>query len=69
MAGVVLPHDHFGSHLDSALQTVDTNLEKRNFEHAGKVLADVWNKISIDDYPVVAKYIENNEEPITLRTV
>lgn len=68
LAGVVLPHEHFGSHLDSALQTVDEELEKRNFAHAGKILAEIWNQISIDDYPVVAKYVDEHDSEPKLQT-
>ena len=38
LAGVILPHDTFGSHLDSSGRTIDKELEKRNFEKAGSVL-------------------------------
>ena len=29
LAGVVLPHDHFGSHLDDSGNTIDTDLERK----------------------------------------
>ncbi|KAG8178076.1 hypothetical protein JTE90_007061 [Oedothorax gibbosus] len=56
LSGLVLPHDHFGNHLDSSGKTVDVEKEKKNFEAATNVLAEVWNATVIDDYPVVAKY-------------
>ena len=31
IAGVVLPHKNFGSHLDSQSNTIDVELEKKNF--------------------------------------
>ena len=31
VAGVVVPHDSFGSHLDAQGKTIDENLEKENF--------------------------------------
>ena len=34
LAGVVLPHEHYGSHLDSSGRTIDKVLELRNFDHA-----------------------------------
>ena len=55
-AGIVLPFNTFGSHLNSSNKTVDLELEKKNFEEAGKILASVWFETIIDDYPVVAKY-------------
>jgi len=30
LAGLILPHDHYGSHLDKSLKCIDTALEKRN---------------------------------------
>jgi len=62
LAGLVLPHDHFGSHLNSACKTVDPVLEKKNFEHAGKVLAEVWSGVEIDGFPVVAEYVPPGSE-------
>ena len=41
LAGVVLPHENFGSHLNSAGKTIDEELERRNFQHAGETLAEV----------------------------
>ena len=57
LAGLILPHDHFGTHLDSQGRTTDRELELSNFEHAGKILADIWSKTVIDGNPVVAEYI------------
>ena len=57
LAGLILPHDKYGSHLDDSGHTTDTDLEKLNFKHAGQALAEVWN-IKIDSYPVTAEYIE-----------
>lgn len=57
LAGLLLPHDHFGSHLNSSAATIDTNLEEKNFEFAGQTLAEVWSKLMIDKYPVHAEYI------------
>ena len=55
-AGIILPFDTFGSHLNSSNKTIDLELEKKNFEAAGYILASVWSETIIDDYPVVAKY-------------
>ena len=57
LSGVILPHDHFGSHLDNSGKTIDDDLEIQNFAEAGKVLASIWNDVEIDKYPVVAHYI------------
>lgn len=37
--GVILQHDHFGSHLNSSEKTIDGDLEKRNFQHAGEIIS------------------------------
>lgn len=43
--------------LDSSNRTTDLELEKRNFESAGIVLANIWSQLIVDDFPVVAEYI------------
>ena len=52
LAGIVLPHDHYGNHLDSQQKTTDVELEKENFFKAAEVLADVWSKTVIDGHKV-----------------
>ncbi|XP_017475728.1 PREDICTED: uncharacterized protein LOC108365992 [Rhagoletis zephyria] len=58
LAGVILPHDSFGNHLDGNGKTVDPTLEKINFRKAGEVLAEIWSGMVIDSYEVFAEYIE-----------
>ena len=41
LAGVVLAHDAYGSHLDSGGKTIDVELERQNFVKAGETLAEV----------------------------
>lgn len=70
LAGLIIPHEHFGSHLNNSAQTVDKKLELKNFEFAGETLAEVWNSLVIDGYPVVAEYAEPkciSEEPELVR--
>lgn len=57
MSGLVLPHEHFGSHLDNNRKTIDNELEKQNFHHASEVLAEVYSNIKIDGFDVVANAI------------
>ena len=52
LAGVVLPHSSFGSHLDAQGNTVDSELEVINFEKAAEILCDIWSNITIDGHPV-----------------
>ncbi|CAF4774246.1 unnamed protein product, partial [Rotaria magnacalcarata] len=57
LAGLILPHDHFATHLNDAGLTEHAELEKQNFKATGEVLAEVWSINVIDEYPVVAEYI------------
>ena len=61
LSGVLLEHDHFGSHLDSQERTIDETLEIKNFEHAGDVLGKIWSATMIDGYPVKAQFIKPTE--------
>lgn len=38
LAGLILPHDYYGSHLDNQGKTTDQELEKLNFGKAGRTL-------------------------------
>ena len=67
LSGILLPHETFGTHLDSSRKTVDTNLEKRNFKAAGEILAKIWEEILLNNFPVVADYVENAaKDPVDL---
>jgi len=57
LAGLILPHDHFGSHLNDSGGTINIDLEKLNFRKAGQILAETWNQSVIDGFPCVAEYI------------
>ena len=57
LSGLILPHEHFGSHLDSQGRTIDEELEKSNFKYAGETLSEVWTQVTIDNFPTVAEYI------------
>ena len=56
LGGVVLPHETYGSHLTNG-KTTDQELELKNFQAAGGVLADLWGKLVIDNHPVTAEYV------------
>ncbi|CAG8713601.1 3277_t:CDS:2, partial [Racocetra persica] len=51
LAGVILPHDIFGTYLDTQLRTNNEELEKCNFKAAEDVLTSVWENTIIDSYP------------------
>uniref|UniRef100_UPI00358F8CD5 uncharacterized protein n=1 Tax=Myxine glutinosa TaxID=7769 RepID=UPI00358F8CD5 len=57
LTGIVLPHNRFGSHLNECGETVNEELEKQNFAHAGEVLAEIWSHTIIDGHPTVAEYV------------
>ncbi|CAF4344729.1 unnamed protein product, partial [Rotaria magnacalcarata] len=52
LAGLILPHDYYGTHLNDSGKTIDSTLEIQNFKRAGECLAEVWNELTIDSYPV-----------------
>ena len=64
MSGAILPHDHFGTHLDNTNNTVYEELEPKNFEHVGEILAKLWSKLVISNHPVVAEFVR--EEPLDI---
>lgn len=61
LCGLILDHDHFGSHLDSRGRTIDNGLERQNFEHAGRTLAELWSSLVIDGHPTKAAYVSPEE--------
>ena len=66
LSGVTLPHDHFGIHLDNNNNTVDEELERKNFEHSGEILAELWSKLVINDNPVVSEFVGEEPSDITV---
>ena len=62
LAGIILPHDHYGSHLDKAGTTIDEEKELQNFEYAGEVLAQIWSDTVIDGRPVVTEFVQHEDE-------
>ena len=67
LSGVILPHDHSGTHLDNNNKTVDEELELKNFEYAADILGEIWSKLVIDGHPVVAEFIK--EEPAAITSI
>ena len=61
LAGLILPHDSCGTHLNSQQQTIDDELERINFRKAGEILAEIWSNVIIDGHPVIAQYVEKKE--------
>ncbi|CAG8796289.1 18542_t:CDS:2, partial [Gigaspora margarita] len=63
LAGIILPINKFGSHLDSQGKVLDENLVYKNFEFAGKSLCDIWKKDDINSKPVTTEYIDQVRQP------
>lgn len=61
LSGLILPHDHFGSHLDDRGNTKDVGLEKKNFQFAGETLAEIWSQLVVDGHPILAEYIDSSD--------
>ena len=57
LSELILPHDHFGTHRDNSGRTTDFELERINFEYAGKTLAVFWSNVVVDKFPCVAEYV------------
>ncbi|XP_062546366.1 uncharacterized protein LOC134212476 [Armigeres subalbatus] len=66
LSGLILPHDKFGSHLDSQGRTTDEMLEKKNFANAGETLSEVWRNLVIDGFNVVAEYVEPDKSELCI---
>ena len=45
LCGVIFDHEHFGCHLNSKKETIDEELEMKNFAFKGQALADLWNRM------------------------
>ncbi|KAJ8685224.1 hypothetical protein QAD02_021017 [Eretmocerus hayati] len=56
-SGLILDHQHFGSYLDGSKRTIDEGLERKNFQKAGEIPAEIWSAMKIDSHPVVAEFV------------
>ncbi|CAG8799171.1 8421_t:CDS:2, partial [Gigaspora margarita] len=61
LAGIILPHDTFGSYLNEQLKTANNELDKCNFKVAEEILVSVYENTIIDNYPVLVKYVDPKE--------
>ena len=66
LAGVVLPLNSFRNHLNSQNETINEELQMKNFTKVGEILAEIWNRTVIDGSATVAEYIhpETDEAPV-----
>ncbi|CAG8832599.1 15561_t:CDS:2 [Gigaspora margarita] len=63
LAGIVLPINHFGKHLDSQGNIIDTNLAAQNFNYAKTMLCDIWRCDPIFGKHVNATYVDKAINP------
>lgn len=61
---MTLDHQKLGKHLNEKGKTIDVDLEKANFEAAGKILAEIWSETVIDKYLTIAKYVSPQESEL-----
>ena len=67
MTGTILDHEHFGSHLNSNRETVNHELELKNFQHCGEHLSKLFNEMVYDGFPTNARYVDPKEKPETFQ--
>jgi hypothetical protein len=63
LAGIMLPIDKYGSHLNSQGQVVDSELAIKNFRYAGKALCTLWEQGPIFGKPVTTQYTGQQNPP------
>ena len=66
LAEIILPHDNFGLHLDSSGNTMDAELEMKNFQKAGELLCKLWNVVQIDNHIVKCTYGSPTDESMEI---
>ena len=64
LAGLILQHNHFGTHLNKKGEAIDEALQLKNFEHAGQILAEVWSGMVFDGHPCISENV--SDEPVQL---
>jgi len=64
LAGLILPHEHYGTHLNGDGKTVDEELEKSSFGFAGRMLSEVWSGMVVHGHPVVSEYVEPDKSEL-----
>ncbi|XP_015116810.1 uncharacterized protein LOC107040985 [Diachasma alloeum] len=69
LAGLILPHDAYGNHLNGSGKTIDVDLEQKNFAKAGETLALLWSELVVDGYEVLAEYRDPGGESALLLEV
>ncbi|CAG8516124.1 2174_t:CDS:2 [Scutellospora calospora] len=63
LAGITLPVDEYGVHLDSKGNVLNKELARYNFKFLGKKLCDIWSRDNIYDKPVTVQYVDKSSQP------
>lgn len=63
LAGIILPVDHFRSHLNTHGKVIDPELALQYFRYAGELLCDIWYKDLIFGKSVNVRYVEELTNP------
>ncbi|CAB4493158.1 unnamed protein product [Rhizophagus irregularis] len=58
LAGIILPIDHFGTHLNTQGKVINPELALQNFKYAGEALCDIWRHVLSFGRSVDARYVE-----------
>ena len=61
LAGIILPHDSYGNHLDENDKTIDVELEQKKFLKTAEILYNVWTETVIDGHPVDSQALPLNQ--------
>jgi hypothetical protein len=64
LAGVILPIATYGTHLNKSGDTIDEELELKNFKEAAEVAAKYWNDLKYKGYDTTAVYVEPEDSEI-----
>ena len=59
LAGLAIPIDSCGSHLNQNGENIDPELEKKNFKVAGKIFSQIWEELVLDGKLVKTEYVKN----------
>lgn len=60
-AGLVFPREALGSHLSPSGQTIDHIARAKNMQSIGSSVAEIWSQSTLDDFPVMARFVVGNE--------
>ena len=63
LAGITLPIDHFGKHLNTQGKVNNLELALQNFRYAREALCDIWRHDLIFRRSVDAQYVKELDNP------